>query len=153
MGRDSGNSAQSQSGQNPLVVGYASQGVTAVGSQEEFDKTVAEAIERSQRPGIALSFKSEAYSQDGKTFSCHLGNDEANGMDMLIAIYTDNTFEDELFVSELLRPGEAFESITLNRALEPGSHDVVAAFSLVTEQDGQQTIDRQTFVGLKFNVL
>lgn len=153
MSRDSGNSAQSQSGENPLVVGYASQGVTAVGSQEEFDKTVAEAIERSQRPGVALSFKSEAYSQDGKTFSCLLGNDEANGMDMFIAIYTDNTFEDELFVSELLRPGEAFESITLNRALEPGSHDVVAAFSLVTEQDGQQTIDRQTFVGLKFNVL
>jgi hypothetical protein len=74
-------------------------------------------------------------------------------MDMFIAIYTDSTFEDELFLSELLRPGQAFEHITLNRALDTGSHDVVAAFSLVKEEDGQQVIAKQTFVGLRFNVL
>lgn len=152
MSRDSGNSAQSQSGQNPLVVGYATQGVTAVGSQEDFDKAVAEAVARSQEPGVSVKFKSEAFSDDGANFSCYLGNDEANGMDMFIAIYTDNTFEDELFVSGLLRPGEAFERITLNRALSPGTHSVVAAFSLVTEENGQQSIAKQTFVSLRFNV-
>jgi hypothetical protein len=155
MNRNSGNSgdsAQSQSGQNSLIVGYAQEGVTVVDDQEAFDKAVGEAIARSQEPGVSLNFKNEAYSSDGKNFSCYLGNSESNGMDMFIAIYTDNTFEDELFLSELLRPGQAFESITLNRTLEPGSHDVVAAFSLVTEENGQQAIAKQTFVGLRFNV-
>lgn len=152
MGRDSGNSAQSQSGENPLVVGYASQGVTVVDDQEAFDKAVAEAAERAQQPGITLQYKNEAFSKDGKTFDCYLGNSDSNSMDMFIAIYTDKTFAEELFLSELLRPGEAFERITLNRALESGVHSVVAVFSLVTEEDGQQVIAKQTIVTLRFKV-
>lgn len=153
MSRNSGDSAQSSGGANPLIVGYAQEGVTVVDDQEEFNKAVADMVERAQQPGVSLRFKSEAYSDDGKTFDCYLGNDASNGMDMFIAIYTDDTFEDELFLSELLRPGAVFERITLNRALDPGSHNVVAAFSLVTEQDGQQAIVKQTFMGLQFNVV
>jgi hypothetical protein len=138
---------------NSLIVGYAHEGVTLVDDPDAFNKTVAAAVERAQQPGIALRFKNEAYSSDGKNFDCYLGNDESNGMDMFIAIYTDNTFEDELYLSELLRPGSAFERITLNRALDPGSHDVIAAFTLVTEEDGQQAIVKQTFVKLQFNVV
>ena len=153
MSRSSGNTEEVANGENPLIVGYAQEGVTVVDDQEAFNKAVADAVERAQQPGISLRFKNEAYSSDGKTFDCYLGNDASNGMDMFIAIYTDDTFEDELFLSELLRPGAAFEHITLNRALDPGSHDVVAAFSLVTEQDGQQAIVKQTFMGLRFNVV
>lgn len=153
MRRSSGDEENASSGENPLIVGYAHEGVTVVNDQEAFNKAVADAVAQAQQPGISLSFKNEAYSSDGKTFDCYLGNSKSNGMDMFIAIYADNTFEDELFLSELLRPGAAFERITLNRALEPGIHNVVVAFSLVTEEDGQQVIAKQTFVSLRFNVV
>ena len=140
---------------NSLIVGYATEGVTPITNDpEEFNKVVDEAFRKAEaRKGMALKYQYDAISTDGVNFKCLLANSEDNDDDMFIAIYTDSTFQEELFLSELLRPGTAFEKITLNRPLEKGSHDVVAAFTLVrTDENGQQAITQQRFIGLKFTV-
>ena len=137
---------------NSLIVGYATEGVTAVTNEDELAKAVNELYEKSQRKGMSLKYKYDAFSTDGVNFKCLLANSQDNDDDMFIAIYTDTTFQDELFLSELLRPGTGFEQITLNHPLEKGSHDVVAAFSLVKTEDGEQSITQQQFIGLKFTV-
>jgi hypothetical protein len=137
---------------NPLIVGYATTGVTAVSDEDSFTKAVDDLYAKSQQKGMSLKYKYDAFSTDGVNFKCLLANSQDNDDDMFIAIYADETFQDELFLSELLRPGTGFEEITLNHPLERGSHDVVAAFSLVKTENGEQSITQQQFIGLKFTV-
>lgn len=137
---------------NSLLVGYATEGVTVVSDEESIQKAVDDLFAKSQQKGMSLKYKYDAVSTDGVTFKCLLANSEDNDDDMFIAIYSDSTFEDELFLSELLRPGTGFEQITLNHPLEKGTHDVVAAFTLVKTENGEQSITQQQFIGLKFTV-
>jgi hypothetical protein len=139
---------------NSLIVGYATEGVTPVTNDpDEFSKAVEKAFrEAAEKKPMSLKYRYDATSTDGVHFDCLLSNSQDNDEDMFIAIYTDTTFQDELFLSELLRPGTAFERITLNRQLEKGVHDVVAAFTLVKTEDGQQSITQQQFIGLRFTV-
>lgn len=140
---------------NSLIVGYATEGVTPVTSDPaEFSKAVDEVFREAEaRKGMALKYQYDAISTDGVNFRCLLANSSDNDDDMFIAIYTDSTFQDQLFLSELLKPGTAFEKITLDRPLEKGTHNVVAAFTLVrTDENGQQSITQQRFIGLKFTV-
>lgn len=139
---------------NSLIVGYATEGVTPVTNDpEEFSRAVDEAFRKAaEKKPMSLKYRYDATSRDGVNFDCLLANSPDNDDDMFIAIYTDTTFQEELFLSELLRPGTAFEHITLNRQLEKGSHDVVAAFTLVKTEDGQQSITQQQFIGLRFTV-
>jgi hypothetical protein len=139
---------------NPLIVGYATEGVTPVTNDpDEFNKAVEKAFrEAAEKKSMSLKYRYDATSSDGVHFDCLLANSPDNDEDMFIAIYTDETFEDELFLSELLRPGTAFEHITLNRQLDKGVHNVVAAFTLVKTEDGQQSITQQQFIGLRFTV-
>jgi len=148
--QDSGTTENS----NPLIVGYATEGVTPVTNDpDEFNKAVEKAFrEAAEKKSMSLKYRYDATSTDGIHFDCLLANSQDNDDDMFIAIYTDETFEDELFLSELLRPGTAFEHITLNRQLDKGVHNVVAAFTLVKTEDGQQTITQQQFIGLRFTV-
>lgn len=139
---------------NPLIVGYATEGITPVTNDpDEFSKAVEKAFrEAEEKKAMSLKYRYDATSTDGVNFNCLLSNSPDNDDDMFIAIYTDTTFQDELFLSELLRPGTGFEHITLNRQLEKGVHDVVAAFTLVRTEDGVQSITQQQFVGLRFTV-
>ena len=139
---------------NSLIVGYATEGVTPVTNDpNEFSKAVDEAFRKAEeKKSMSLKYRYDATSKDGINFDCLLANSPDNDDDMFIAIYTDSTFQEELFLSELLRPGTAFEHITLNRPLESGVHDVVAAFTLVKTEDGQQSITQQQFIGLRFTV-
>lgn len=133
-------------------IGYANEGVTAVNDPDELQRQVDEMYERAREGGIPIEFQNDAYSSDGVNFSCYIGNPTSSLYDKFIAIYGDLEGTDELFVSQLIRPGSAFEKVTLNRALEKGDHRVYVAFSEVKEEDGQQVLYRQTVVTMDFHV-
>lgn len=146
--KDSGSQAELQEG---FKIGYAVEGVTIIDDQDAFNKTV-EDMYANRGEGITLEYQNDAMSKDGKKFSCYLGNAIENAYDMFVAIYADSSYTDELFLSQLIRPGEAFETVTLNRTLEPGNHTVYAAFTQVETEDGEQKIHGQTVITLSFHV-
>lgn len=136
---------------NGLVVGYA-EGVTAVEDPDAFAKAMDKMLEESEGYGMSLEYKHIAESSNGKDFTCYLANSAENQYDMFIAIYGDEALTDELFLSGLLRPGTAFDHITLNRALEPGVTNCTVAFTQVEVVDGQQAIHDQSLIGVEFHV-
>ena len=74
---------------------------------------------------MVASFQNQAFSEDGKTFTCYIANSEYNEYDMFIALYTEISNDAEpLYLSGLMRPGEAFREIALDEALDKGTHDV-----------------------------
>lgn len=139
--------------QGGLTIGYASEGVTVIDDVNELQQAVDEAYAKSKEPGIGLLFQNDAYSVDGTHFSCSIGNSASNEYDMFIAIYSDMDFSEEIFVSELLRPGTRFENLTLNRALEVGDYRLPVVFTQVVVEDGEAKIHAQTSVTIDFHVL
>lgn len=101
---------------------------------------------------IALEFKNDAYSYDGQTFTCYLGNSPLNDYDMFVAIYTDLEMEDMVYLSDLVPPGSGFEEITLDRPLEVGTHRLNIAFTQV-EDAATNTLHGQTLFTMDFHVL
>lgn len=99
---------------------------------------------------IALEFKNDAYSKDGQTFACYLGNSALNEYDMYVAIYADAELTDELYVSGLVPPGKGFDKLTLEKALDEGDHRVYVAF---TQMEDPKTIHAQTVYTMDFHVV
>lgn len=99
---------------------------------------------------IALEFKNDAYSNDGKTFTCYLGNSALNEYDMYVAIYADAALTDLLHMSGLVPPGSGFEEITLDKELSEGDHRVYIAF---TQMEDPNTIHAQTIFTMDFHVI
>lgn len=121
---------------------YAINGVTLLDDSGVYDTL---------EPGsVALEFKNDAYSQDGKTFVCYLGNSALNTYDMYVAIYADAELTDELCVTDMVPPGSGFEELTLNRALPEGDHRVYVAF---TQMEDPRTIHGQTIYTMDFHVI
>ena len=93
---------------------------------------------------FATEYKGTAASTDGKNFTCYIGNSALNKYDMYFQIFADGGLTDQLFLSKLLRPGTALDSISLDHALEPGSHTVYVVYTQVKEDlatiQGQVTI-------------
>lgn len=124
-------------------VGYAAEGVMVLESEDG----IYDVLEPNS---IALEFKNDAYSNDGKTFACYLGNSALNEYDMYVAIYSDAELTDLLYMSGLVRPGNGFEQITLDKELEEGDHRVYIAF---TQMEDPQTIHAQTLFTMDFHVI
>jgi len=136
-----------------LQVGYASEGVTAVEDPEAMSKALDELYDKLQDEKIALSYKYEAFSDNGQDFTCYIANSPDNApYDLFIGIYADEEFNDCLFLSQLLRPGSAFESVKLNRALEPGTHSLYVVFTTVETTEEEQIIHGEVAVKMDFNV-
>lgn len=136
-----------------LVIGYAEEGVTVVEDPQALEKAVQQAIENAANSAIALEYKNDAYSRDGVNFSCYIANSLENKYDMFIQIFADETYQDELFLSQLLRPGQAFETLKLNHSLPTGTTRVYVAMTQVdTAENGEQTLMTQTFVTMDFTV-
>jgi len=129
-------------------LGYAT-GVTAL-DENSLQKAVDEMYAKVDEGNIALEYKNDAFSTDGKKFDCYIGNSLANEYDMYIGIYADNSFEDELYLSGLFRPGEAFKEVELSRALDKGDHRVYVSFTQVEED--LETIHGQIMVTMDFHV-
>jgi len=134
-------------------IGYATEGVV-IGTDEDtldaaIDKMMEEALD-----GVGVEYRVAAYSEDGINFDCYIGNPADSPRDKFIAIYGDATLTDELFVSGLIRPGEIFQKVTLNRQLEEGPHQLFVAFNDVEEdEEGEQTLWGQTVMVVTFNVI
>lgn len=136
-----------------LVIGYAEEGVTVAETEDELNKSVRQMLEAAQEPGIRLSYKNNAFSEDGVNFSCYIANGDEK-YDVFFQIFADEELQDEVFLSQLLRPGQAFESITLSHALPKRSTTrCYVSQTRVELVDGEQTIHDQTFFTMDFNVL
>lgn len=133
-------------------VAYATEGVTVVEDPDELSRRVSEMYADAGNM-MALEYKNDAYSEDGREFECYIANSVSNEYDMFIAIYADAGYSDELFLSQLLRPGSAFGRVELERTLEQGDHTVYVAFTQVKEEDGQQAICGQSRVTMTFHVV
>lgn len=132
-------------------VGYATEGVTIV--DDEAARKASEDLLAEGEKAMTLSYKNDAFSTDGITFDCYLANHPDNEYDMFVVIYGDEEYTDELYLSQLLRPGTAFNEIKLEHALAPGDHTVHAAYTLIDDVDGQQTIVNQQLVSMVFHVI
>ena len=99
---------------------------------------------------IALEYKNDAFSEDGENVSCYIANSLSNEYDMYIQIFADSELKDQLFLSGLLRPGTAFETIALEKKLSSGDHTVYVAFTQVEED--LATIHGQVMVTMNFHV-
>ena len=130
-------------------LGYA-EGVTMVDDPDALQKAVDDMYAKAAEGNIALEYRNEAVSEDGQTFECYVANSLANSYDMYIDIYDDNTLSNEIFLSGLFRPGEAFREIKLNQKLDPGTHTVYVAFTQVEED--LATIHGQVLVTMDFIV-
>lgn len=136
---------------SPPRIGYA-EGTTVVDDPDALQAAVDEMLAKAGEPGVGLEYKNDAVSYDGVNFDCYIANAGANQYDMYIDIYADAEMTDEVFLSELMRPGTAFEKVTLNRALETGNHLVYVAFTQVEDVDGEQTIHAQVVATMNFIV-
>lgn len=93
---------------------------------------------------MALEYSPGASSSDGKNFSCNIVNSAKNQYDMYLGIYSDDALTDELYLTQLIRPGDGIESFTTSRELEEGSHSCILVFTQV--EDDHQTIHAQVKV-------
>lgn len=134
------------------TIGYASNAVVVM-DQDALQAAADAARENAKNNMVALSYKNNAYSTDGKTFSCYLGNGASNLYDMFLTIFTDAEMTDQVYMSGLVRPGNGFKEITLDRALDPGDHTMYVALTQVaTEEDGTQVIKNQIAHTVEFHV-
>lgn len=133
-----------------LKIGYA-EGAVAL-DPEGLQAAIDEMYEKTAEGRIALEYKNDALSSDGQTFACYINNAPSNTYDEFIGIYADAEYTDQLFLSELIRPGTGFDSITLDRALDAGSHLVYVVYTQVSEEDGEQVMRGQTAVTMNFVV-
>lgn len=131
---------------------YETRGVTVVDDPETLQQAVEDMHERTNRPAMGMEYKNDAFSENGVDFACYIANAARNEYDMFIAIFSDDALTDELFLSGLLRPGTAFEAISLERALPQGDHEVYVAFTQVRDVDGEWVIQGQVIVTMDFHV-
>ena len=133
-------------------IGYATE-ATVMLDEDSLQAAVDEAVENAKNGMVALSYQNNAYSKDGKTFSCYIANDPANLYDMFLAIYADSELTDQLLLSGLVPPGSGFEEITLDHALETGDHTVYVVVTQVdTDDNGEQVMRNQVIHTIEFHV-
>lgn len=130
-------------------VGYASEAHVML-DQESLQAAMDEAMAKDNE--VALLYKNNAYSDNGKDFECYIVNSTANKYDMFLTIFADAEMTDQIYLSGLVPPGSGFENITLDRALEPGTHEVIVAVTQVAVEDGQQVIKNQVMHTMEFHV-
>lgn len=106
--------------------------------------------EKAKQGSIALEYKNTAISTDGTNFTCYLANSSRNTYDVYFQIFSDADLTDQLLLTGLVRPGNLFESITLDHALDPGSHTVYVVVTQVDED--METVRGQMIHTMTFAV-
>lgn len=135
-----------------LTIGYAAEARVFL-DEDSLSAAMREAQKNAQEKRVALHYQNDAYSTDGKTFSCRIINSERNKYDMFLMVYADAEWTDQLLMTDLVPPGSGFEEITLDQALEPGDHTVYVVYTQVkTDEDGKQVIHNQTAHTMDFHV-
>ena len=134
-----------------LDLGYAVDGVMETEDPEAFQRRLDEMFSQDTSPFV-LEYKQTAMSTNGTDFTCYLANAAENTYDMFMTIYGDAAQTDLLYQSQLLRPGTSFSTITLNHALNPGTHTVTVIFTQVENVDGVFTPHNELSVTVEFTV-
>jgi len=142
----SGQSAQSVDPSQDNKLKFATDGITAI-DEEGLQKAVDEMEEKSKET-VGLYYSGSASSSNGTDFTCYLGNSPSNQYNAFYTLYADAELTDLVFLSDLLRPGEAFQSITLEHALPKGTTMVYCALTLV--EDDLETIHNQIVFTVDF---
>lgn len=133
-------------------LGYATDAKVIL-DQNSLQAAMDEAMENAKDGNVALLYKNNAYSTNGTDFTCYIVNSASNKYDMFLTIYADDAMTDQVFLSGLVPPGSGFESITLDKALDPGDHTVVVAVTQVdNDENGQQVIKNQVMHTMEFHV-
>lgn len=130
-------------------IGYA-EGVTAVDDQDALQQAVNDMLAKAAEGTMDLEYKNDATSEDGEKFTCYIANAASNRYDMYIQIFADAELTDQLYLSGLVRPGQAFRELDLEHALDSGSHTVYVAYTQVEED--LETIHSQVLVTMNFIV-
>lgn len=130
--KPSGEPADTADTDDTPKIGYA-EGVTVVEDPDALQKAVDEMKAKAAEGEVALEFKNEAYSSDGENFSCYIANSTMNSYDMYVQMFSDAELTNQLLLTGLIRPGSAFDNITLEHALDTGTHRVYVAFTQVEE--------------------
>lgn len=127
---------------------YAAEGVTAI-DEKTLQESVDNLLEEDEDNLMALYYKNNGYSTDGLNFQCYIGNSPANIRDAFFILCMDPELEDIVYSSDLLRPGDVFQNITLDRKLEEGDYTIYCAQTMVNEN---QEITNQTVFTVVFHV-
>lgn len=146
---------------NPVgALSWASgEGVVVTDDPEKLAAAVAELYEAAADEGVGVEYKNEAFSVDGQHFACYIGNPITSHFPMFITIYGDDQYQEELFVSGLLKPGQAFNQVTLSRALTERTTTLPICYTQVYEpHTGKNDTDdfairAQTVITLNFNIM
>lgn len=128
-------------------IGYDSNAVT-VTDEDELQKLVDDIYAKSGQ--ISLEYKNIANSGDGSNFNCYIANSAKNKYDMYLGIYTDVSYKEELFLTQLMKPGSGIKNFKSKKKMEPGQHNAVLVFTLV--ENDHETIHTQTNVMYTLNV-
>lgn len=135
------------------------EGITVVSNSEDLDEQVNKMYEAAADEGVAVEYKNEAFSTDGVSFACYIGNPAKSAFPMFITIYADTTFQEELFVSGLIKPGQAFNKVVMSRELAEGTYVMPVCYTQVYEpHSGDNDTDdfvirAQTVLTINFNVV
>ena len=134
-------------------VGYETEARVML-DQNSLQMAMDAAMEKAKDGNVALRYRNNAFSSNGTDFECYIVNSTANRFDMFLTIYADAELTDQSYLSGLVPPGSGLESITLDRALEPGDHTVYVAVTQVAddEETGQQVIKNQVMHTMDFHV-
>jgi hypothetical protein len=135
-----------------LILDYATSGVIELEDPDALQSAFNEAQQEALDSMFSLEYQDDAFSDDGKTFRCYIGNSANNKDDLFISIYMDAELTDEVYMSQLIRPGTAFETVELNRTLEPGDYTVFVPHTKIRLIDGEQAIVGQVVVTMEFHV-
>lgn len=132
-----------------ITIGMENNGVVAL-KPDDLGVFMEEAWKEAASGMMDISFKNIAVSTDGVNFECSFGNPASNPYYMYYNIYTDATFEDEIYLSGLVEPGMSIESFQSKIKLDPGEYDTVLVFTQVKED--KATLCGQFMVALTLKV-
>jgi hypothetical protein len=134
-------------------IGYSTE-ARVILDDETMQAAAAAAAENAKNGSIALRYRNDAYSVDGRNFQCYIVNSPANIYDMYVGIYADEGLSDELYLSQLVSPGSGFENIKLEHSLNPGNYTVYVVLTQVEtdEETGEQVACGQVVHTMDFHV-
>lgn len=131
------------------LIGYE-EGVTVVDDPDALQKAVDEMYAKAEEMGVPLEYQNDAYSNDGEKFECYIANPSSAPYDVFISVYSNPELTEQLYLSGLIKPGNAKRDIYLEKRLDAGKHRVYVVYSQVEEDHA--TIHQQAVVTMDFTV-
>lgn len=140
--------ASQNASESSSKIGYEANVV--VSDRKGLQDTVDEMVKKAEEGNIALEFQNEAFSDDGKNFTCYIANSVKNNYDMFLALYEDSAYSKQMFLTGLIPTGSAIDHFALDETLEKGTYNMVLVLTQV--EDDHETLHAQVSVTLTLTV-